>query len=86
MLTLQDCIGFVGLTPEQVEAIADHEHLEMILATEWAECILDKPNGCMIVEGVLADEVDHWRCHGDSQRSRRYQAGLDEFVHHYPHH
>jgi len=86
MLTLQDCIGFSGVTPEQLEAIADHEHLEMVVAAEWAECMLDRPNGCEIVEHVLADQVAHCRAHGRMARTRRYQDGLDDFVRCHPHH
>ena len=80
MLTLQDCIGICGLSSDQVEAIADHEHLNMIIAAEWAECTLDKPNGRDIVKDVLADEVALCRAVGDYQRSRRYQLGLLEFT------
>lgn len=79
MLTLQDCIGICGLNPDQVEAIADHEHLNMILAAEWAECMLDKPGGRDIVSHVLEDEAAHCRAAGDYQRSRRYQQGLAQF-------
>lgn len=87
MLTLQDCIGFTGLTPEQIEAIAEHEHLGMILATEWAECILDRPNGCDIVQCVLADEVEQCRAVGDMARCKRYESCLDDFVRtHQTHH
>lgn len=84
MLTLQDCIGFSGLTPEQLEAVADHEHLDMIIAAEWAETMLDKPNGADIVEHVLSDEVDYCETHGNRSRHDRYQACLDEFHKQHP--
>lgn len=79
MLTLQDCIGICGLNPDQVEAIADHEHLNMIIAAEWAECMLDRPDGTMIVRHVLEDEAAQCRAAGDFMRSRRYQVGLSDF-------
>ncbi len=80
MLTLQDCLGFSRLTPEQIEAIAVHQHLEMIVAAEWAESMLDRPGGRSVVERVLAAEVDRCRSRGDLRRWRRYQSGLDDFV------
>jgi len=78
MLTLQDCIGLSGLTSEQVEAIADHEHLDMILAAEWAETVLDRPNGQTIVEHILIEEISFCRDHGCIDRLRRFQHGLEE--------
>ena len=34
MLTYNDCLGFSELTPEQVSALARHEHLPEIVALE----------------------------------------------------
>ncbi|HIJ61231.1 MAG TPA: hypothetical protein HPQ04_00920 [Rhodospirillaceae bacterium] len=80
MLSLHDCLGFSRLTPEQIEAIADHEHLDMIPAAEWAEWVLDRPNGPVIVQCLLTDQLEHCRAHGDIRRSHRYQSGLDDFI------
>ena len=33
MITLEDCVGFCGLTEEEVLAIAEHENLPEIAAT-----------------------------------------------------
>jgi hypothetical protein len=85
MLTLQDCIGFSGLTPDQLEAIADHEHLDMIIAAEWAEVTLDKPEGEELVERMLAEEIDRCASHHKDEALRRYQAGLEEFHKQHPH-
>jgi len=79
MLTLQDCIGFSGLTPDQLEAIADHEHLDMIIAAEWAESTLERTDGEELVEHMLAEEVDYCQSHHKADRLRRYQSGLAEF-------
>lgn len=57
MLSLVDCIAFSGLTPDQLEAVACHRHVPVIVAAEWAETELDKPHGAETVEDVLAMEV-----------------------------
>lgn len=57
MLSLVDCIAFSGLTPDQLEAVACYKHVPVIVAAEWAETALDKPNGAEEVEDVLASEV-----------------------------
>jgi hypothetical protein len=42
MITLEDCIGFCGLTEEEVLAIAEHEHLPEIAATALAQYLLSQ--------------------------------------------
>jgi hypothetical protein len=83
MLTLQDCIGFSGLTADQLEAIADHENLDMIIAAEWAEAVLDRPEGEDMVERMLAEEVAFCESHHKEDRLIRFQAGLDDFHKHH---
>ena len=85
MLTLQDCIGFSGLTADQLEAVADHEHMDLIIAAEWAEATLDRPEGEEMVERMLAEEVEFCETHPKGDRLIRYQAGLDDFHKHHPH-
>ena len=85
MLTLQDCIGFSGLTPDQLEAVADHEHMDMIIAAEWAEVTLDQPEGEELVERMLAEEVAHCESRHLGDRVDRYQAGLEQFHKQHPH-
>ncbi|MBC7906286.1 MAG: hypothetical protein H7Y60_06000 [Rhodospirillaceae bacterium] len=57
MLSLVDCIAFSGLTPDQLEAVACYKHVPVIVAAEWAETELDKPEGAREVEDMLASEV-----------------------------
>ncbi|WP_142847404.1 hypothetical protein [Telmatospirillum sp. J64-1] len=84
MLTLQDCIGYCGLTPEQLHAIADHEHIPDMVAVEWAETMLAKPNGEVIVESIIADEIAILCAHGDIVCAERYRQALEEFMREHP--
>ena len=45
MITLEDCVGFCGLTEEEVLAIAGHEHLPQIVATALAQYLLSQEHG-----------------------------------------
>ena len=36
MLTYEDCVSLSGLTREEIEAIAEHEHIPAIVAAELA--------------------------------------------------
>lgn len=84
MLSLVDCIAFSGLTDDQLDAIADYQHLPPVLAAEWAETMLDSPAGRDIVETMLRREVAIAADHGKADCVRRYRQGLVEFVRVYP--
>jgi hypothetical protein len=85
MLTLNDCIGFSGLTEEQLEAVAKHEHLPMVLAAELVEDEVDSPEGCLHIESMIADEVVFEIEHGHPEQAERYRHGLAEFINTHPH-
>lgn len=84
MLTLADCIAFSGLTPDQLDAVADHQHLPAVLAAEWAETMLDRSEGWRLVEAMLLEEAALAGCRGDAACAERYRLGLEDFrrMHH----
>jgi hypothetical protein len=57
MLTLRDCIDFSGLTDEQLEAVARHEHLSLVVAAEWVEEMAECDEGCRKLAAILAEEL-----------------------------
>ena len=57
MLSLVDCIAFSGLTPDQLQAVACHKHVPVIVAAEWAENALDSLDGTHEVETALVEEA-----------------------------
>lgn len=79
MLSLTDCVAFSGLTADQLDAIADHQHLPAVLAAEWAETILDRMEGWRLVEAMLTEEAAIAGCRGNRDCAERYRLGLEEF-------
>jgi hypothetical protein len=57
MITLEDCVGFCGLTEEEVLAIAGHEHLPEIAATALAQYLLSQEHGSERVRGMIVDDI-----------------------------
>ncbi|CAA7625148.1 conserved hypothetical protein [Candidatus Terasakiella magnetica] len=78
MLSLEDCIAFSGLTPQQLDAVACHEHLPLIIVAEWAETTLEMPDGCARVEAILAEEVIAAGLH-HKDRLQDWSLGLEQF-------
>lgn len=80
MLSMVDCIAFSGLTPEQLEAVANHRHIPAIVAAEWAETVMEQCDGCDEVEEVLAEEAHLAHEHHRPCATERDHA-LEEFRH-----
>jgi hypothetical protein len=57
MITLEDCIGFCGLTEEEVLAIAEHEHLPEIAATALAHYLLSHEHGSEEIRDMIVDDI-----------------------------
>ncbi|EME70720.1 hypothetical protein H261_06671 [Paramagnetospirillum caucaseum] len=85
MLSLEDCIAFSGLTAEQLDAVACHEHLPLIIVAEWAECVLEAEEGCAKVAAILAEEVEVAAIH-HKDRLGDWAHGLEQFLREHPAH
>jgi hypothetical protein len=57
MITLQDCIGFCGLTEAEVLAVAEHEHLPEVAATALAQYLLSRDQGSAIIRGMIVEDI-----------------------------
>jgi hypothetical protein len=57
MVTLDDCVGFCGLTEEEVLAIAGHENLPEIAATALAQYLLAQEHGSEKVRDIIVDDI-----------------------------
>jgi hypothetical protein len=84
MLTLQDCIAMCGLTAEEIEAIAEHEHVPEMVAAEIADYLVRSPEGMPILRRVIVDDLAAARAQGDHARIRRLHAVLRRFVADHP--
>lgn len=78
MLSLIDCIAFSGLTRDQLDALACHEHLPLIVVAEWAETTLESEGGRAVVESILAEEVRFAAIH-HRDRQNDWGKALAEF-------
>jgi hypothetical protein len=56
MLTLRDCIEVAGLDPEEVFAVAHHEHLPDIVALEKEVSFLQQEWGAPAVRQMILEE------------------------------
>jgi len=45
MLTLEDCIAFSELSEDEIDAIAEHEHITEMAALELGNYLVHTPSG-----------------------------------------
>ena len=71
MITLEDCVGFCGLTEEEVLAIAEHEHLPQIVATALAQYLLSQEHGSEKIRDMIV---------GDIRQAQRLQNNKEQVL------
>lgn len=87
MLTIEDCIAMSDLTEDEVEAIAEHEHLPMMAALEMGWYLVQTPEGEERVREMIADDIAEAEAREDVARAARLKLTLRRYVetHHHIH-
>lgn len=80
MLTFEDCLGVCQLTEEEVDAIAEHEHLPEMLALEMGAYLLRGPDGQVLVQHMIVDDIRAAQARGDFLHAARLKNTLRHFI------
>jgi hypothetical protein len=84
MLTFDDCVALCELTEEEIAAIAEHEHLPMIVAAELGNYLIQAPDGALRVKRIILDDMLAADRVGDSTHALTLKLVLRHFVERYP--
>ena len=79
MLTFEDCVDVAGLTVDEVDAIAAHEHLPELVACEMGVALMHRPGGTETIRGFIEEGIIAARRHRDSGKAAHLRAVLDNF-------
>jgi len=80
MISLRDCIEYLRLTPEELDAIAEHEQLTPIVASELASYLVESPQGERMIKRMILDDILHATHRGDRARAEQLREVLRHFV------
>lgn len=80
MLTIEDCIALCGLTEEEVAAIAEHEHMPHMLATEMAAYLVETPSGERRIRRMIREDIEIAQSRGDHSHAAKLKLVLKHFV------
>ena len=84
MLTLEDCIGLSGLTEEEILAIAQHEHIPEMAATELGNYLCHSPEGELCIKAMIRDDIARAVARADRDRELALRLVLRTFVLQHP--
>ncbi len=84
MITLQDCMALSDLSEEEIEAIAEHEHLPGALAAELGSYLARRADGAPIIRRMILDDIAAAEARGDQLHAQRLRLVLKHFCDEHP--
>jgi hypothetical protein len=84
MISIRDCIDYSDLTDEEVEVIAEHEHLPFATAAQLACCLAQSDEGAQVLRCILTDAVCDAQACGRTETLRQAQRALRQFCANHP--
>jgi hypothetical protein len=67
MLSMQDVIDYCDLERGEIEAIAEHEHVPVIVAAELSEQLLCSPQGVCRLHSMIIENMENAMACGEFQ-------------------
>jgi len=80
MLTVDDCVHFSNLNPDEIAAIAEHEHVDMAVACEMATDLSHSPSGRREMLRYLVEDIGRAEAHQDFAHARELRSTLNRFL------
>ena len=84
MLTYQDCVKLSDLTEEEIEAIAQHEHLPEMAALELGSYMVHTQEGIPMIKRIILDDIEEARRRGHTEKVLQLKLVLKHFVDTHP--
>ena len=85
MLTYEECLDMSDLTQDEVEAIAEHEHTDPIIAMAMGNYLVTH-NGESKVKKIILDDIAKAQRKGDKAHEEVLRRVLNHFIQTHPEH
>lgn len=80
MLTLADCIGLCDLDRDEIDAIAQHEHLPVVIAAELGNYMVQTTSGRRAIEDIIRDDSLAAQRRSDFEEAAKLKLVLRHFI------
>ncbi len=84
MLTYEDCLELSDLTEEEIEAIAQHEHLPEMAALELGSYLVHTSEGIPVIKRIILEDIEDARRRGHTEKALQLKLVLKHFVDTHP--
>ena len=84
MISIHDCIAMCGLNRDEVDAIAEHEHVPEIEAAALASELMHRAGGAAEVRDMLVDDIRAAAARNDRKHAAELLATLRHFLRDHP--
>ena len=84
MISLEDVIGLCGLDPDEVAAIAEHEHIPDVAAAAFANYLLSRSGGPAQIRAMIVDDIHAALDEGRINHASELFMALRHFLEHHP--
>ena len=84
MLSFEDCIALSSLSEEEIAAIAEHEHLPMIVAAELGNYLMCAPDGNRYIKRMIRDDIADAHRRGDKAHEIALKLVLRHYLANHP--
>lgn len=84
MISYEDCVALSELTQEEIDAIAEHEHLPTIAALEEGDYLAHSGSGQRTVKRMIEEDIKAAIARGDHLESAKLKLALRHFVERHP--
>jgi hypothetical protein len=76
MLTFEDCLAFCALGEEEIDAIAEHEHIGETAALELGSYLIEGQDGQVLIQHMIVDDIVAAQKRGDWAHAARLKQTL----------
>jgi hypothetical protein len=84
MISVDDIIGMCGLDPDEVEAIAEHEHIPEVAAASLASYLLHQAGGAERIRTMMIEDIHKALDEGRIQHAAELFMALRHFLEQHP--
>lgn len=84
MISIEDCIAMCGLTPAEIAAISEHEHVPEMAATALANYLLKQAGGPEHIRTMIVDDIRKALDDGRIDHAAELFAALRHFLAEHP--
>ncbi|MCB1507515.1 MAG: hypothetical protein KDI98_01735 [Hyphomicrobiaceae bacterium] len=80
MFHLDDIVDDIGLTPEEIGAISEHEHIDEEAALALAAELLQRRGGASAIRQMIVDDMRDALARGEAGHARQLLLALRHFL------